>query len=293
MRSNKIKKQIIAVSLSVSVVIGIVAFVNWQVSAEINLTDAYFSKSDIPPRTQITEDMIHVREVSSDSLPPNAITEKEDIVGHWTVPGYGLTGNSYFYKSKITKTENMPDAGVLELEEDEVAYPLLVDIKSSIGNSIVPNSYVDLYFKGNYEYEDENGQVVKEPIYGKIADHIRVTAVKDSNAMNVFTADDYTNKEGEEVKSNELTEEQRELAKLYVFAVDEELNSVLNKGEMLGQIVPVSTGEAYEENIESNIMKTKINDMVKWVEKHSYSSDENGKNEEQKDDENIAKGDQE
>ncbi len=50
-------------------------------------------------------------------------------------------------KNKVVKKEELPDSAILNLKDGEVAFPLLVDLETSSGNSIIPNTYVDLYFK--------------------------------------------------------------------------------------------------------------------------------------------------
>lgn len=261
MKKIKMKKQFLAIIVALLAVVSITFYVQWKVSAEVALTTAYFSNKDIPPRTQITKDMIQERDIPVESLPPNAYSEKDEIIGKWTVPGYGVSSNSYFYESKVTETENMPDAGILDLKDEEVALPLLVDIESSLGNSIVPGSYVDLYFKGTMKEED-----TEKPIYGKVASRVRVTAVKDSNAMNVFEAEDFTNRELSETDSG--NEKSREMAKLYIFAVDESTHETLTKGKMIGDIVPVSTGTAYAETADRE--KSSV-EMTTWINNQSHT----------------------
>lgn len=47
----------------------------------------------------------------------------------------------------MVSKDELPDAAILNLKPSEVAFPLLVDIETSSGNSIIPESHVDLYFK--------------------------------------------------------------------------------------------------------------------------------------------------
>ncbi len=67
------------------------------------------------------------------------------------------------------------------MKDGEVAFPLLVDLETSSGNSIIPNTYVDLYFKQVVK-EGDNEKVV----FGGLFQRVRVTAAKDSNTEDAF-----------------------------------------------------------------------------------------------------------
>lgn len=259
------KKLAITLAASVGLVVAIVGYESYAVSSKVNLQKVYFTKVDIPPRTKITKDMLQVREVSNNSIPPNAIKNTNDIVGKYTVNGFGLAENSYVFKDKVVSKDELPDAAILNLKPSEVAFPLLVDIETSSGNSIIPESHVDLYFKGTVKDKDEKGEVVEKPIFGRIAKHVRVTAVKDSNAANVF--DPATiNVEGSYQDSLKEEAKNRPMAKIYTFAVNEEENTLLNQGTLIGKIIPVASGTAYKTNVE----KTADEQIVKWIQKQSY-----------------------
>lgn len=225
---------------------------NYMVNKEVAPITAYFSADEIPAGTLITEKMINEREVPSVSLPPNAITNKEDIVGKYTLYGYGIPANSYFFDEKVLTKEEMPNASVLKLKANEFAFPLLVDLETSLGNGIVPDTQVDLAFRG-FVVDKENGE--KRPIYGVIAENVRVTSVKDNNASAVFNDDSNRNR----------SDQDRPLTKLFTFAVDAELNDILNKATLLGEVRPIAKGEAQGD---SGLTKDEI---IAWLESQSYN----------------------
>ena len=55
-----------------------------------------------------------------------------------------------------------------------------VDIDSTLGNSVVPNSYIDIYMKATAD----NGTVM----FGKLLKNVKVLVVQDSQAKNVFSS---------------------------------------------------------------------------------------------------------
>jgi pilus assembly protein CpaB len=245
----------LAVILTGGIVVGWNTWgVNFMVNKEVSPVEVYFTKTDIPAGVQITDDMVNVRKVPAAALPPNAITKKEDIVGKYTLYGYGLPVNSYFYKDKVLSKNEMPNASVLKLKNGEFAFPLLVDLETSLGNGIVPDTKVDLAFRG--VITDPKTQE-KKPIYGIIAENVRVTSVKDSKADPVF---------GDE-KSKQKDQQNPPLTKLYTFAVDSELNEILNKAMLLGDVRPVAKGAK-----DGKLTTLTTKETVKWIEDQSYNS---------------------
>lgn len=50
--------------------------------APVSTMTKYVAQRDIPPRTQITSDMLQAQDVAKDKLPPGAITDINSVVGH-------------------------------------------------------------------------------------------------------------------------------------------------------------------------------------------------------------------
>lgn len=232
---------------------------NYMVNKEVSPVTAYYSIDEIAAGTLITEDLINSREVPAAALPPNVIKNKEDIVGKYTLYGFGIPANSYFYDDKVLAKEDMPNSSVLKLKDGEFAFPLLVDLETSLGNGIVPDTKVNLAFRGFVVNEETNEQ---RPIYGIIAEDILVTSVKDNNAGAVFNEDSKNKKNAEQT-----------LTKLFTFAVDPNLNDILNKAILLGEVRPVAKGKnspppnASEDD--RNYFSTE--DMVNWIESQSVN----------------------
>ena len=237
-RKKENVKKLTALFLVLSLVFGIVFYTKFRIDAEVNAIPVVYTTKEIPARTEITEDMVSVRNVPSDGVPPNAVTDPEKVIGKWTVSGFGIPKNSMMYDEKILSKEQLPDSAILNLKENEVAFPLLVDLETSLGNSIIPNANVDLYFRSKKDNTKD------EPVmYGRLGANVRVVAVKDAQASNVFQNEgkqDESQREGSEVNA------EPSLASIYIFAVPSELNEILNKAKLIGDVVPVATSEAYD-----------------------------------------------
>lgn len=262
-KKEKLKK-ITALFLVLSLIFGIVSYTKLRIDAEVNAVPIVYTTQEIPPRTEITEDMIIVKTVPSDAIPPNAMTEPERVIGKWTVSGFGIPKNSMLYEEKILDKELLPDSAILNLNKGEVAFPLLVDLETSLGNSIIPNASVDLYFRSTKDHTKD-----KPVMYGRLGANIRVVAVKDAQASNVFQSEGRnSNREAEGADMNK----QPSLASIYIFAVPKELNDILNKAKLKGDVLPVATGEAYnpkatdEEMSDEEILKYLNDEMQEGEE---------------------------
>lgn len=256
MKKNKaMKKQVVAISTVAALIFGIVGYTQYKINAEVDKVPVIYTTKEISPRTEIKENMVSVRYVPSQGVPPNAIRSSKQVVGKWTVSGFGVSKNSMLFKEKISKKDDLPDSSILSLRKGEVAFSLLVDLETSLGNSIIPNSNVDLYFRT--KKQDISNQEGMEVLYGKLASQIRVVAVKDAQATNVFQTEGVEKEENEDELKNENKE--RSMASIYIFAVPEELNVMLNRAKLVGEVVPVATSEAYTPNKkEERLSETEI-----------------------------------
>ncbi|QWB31998.1 RcpC/CpaB family pilus assembly protein [Exiguobacterium acetylicum] len=252
------KQNLIAGSSAIVLLAGVVGYTQYKIRAEVDEVSVIYTKSEIAPRTEITKNMLVVRNVPSKALPPNAVTDMKKVVGKWTVSGYGLSKNSLVYKDKISSKEKLPDSAILELKENEVAFSLLVDLETSLGNSIVPNSKVDLYFRTKKDAASQEGMNV---LYGKLASQIRVVAVKDAQAANVFETEGVQPEQKDDSMTS--TNKQNTMASIYIFAVPQEVNALLNKAKLVGDVVPVATSEAYKYN--KNDEKIDESMVVKYI----------------------------
>jgi len=228
--------------------------VNYMVNKEINPVKVYFSANEIPEGTEITEKMLNYVEVPAAAIPPNVITSEDEIVGKYVKYGYTIPVNSYFFSDVVLTENDMPNSSVLKLNEGEYAFPLIVDLETSLGNGIVPDTRVDLAFRTTV-YNPVTDK--EEPLVGIIAENVRVTSVKDNNAESVFSKDG----NGKEQKAQTLT-------KLYTFAVDAELNELLNKAILLGGVRPIAKGETSDSETTMS-----MNEVITWIENNSYKVD--------------------
>ncbi|PGL80763.1 Flp pilus assembly protein CpaB [Bacillus thuringiensis] len=259
------KKQIAAVGLAAATVAGIYGYNHFAVENAVKPTKIVVAAKDIPAHTEIKEDMLVERTLPGDGIPPNALrVSKKEVIGKWTNDGQPITENSYLFKNKVVKKEELPDSVILNLKDGEVAFPLLVDLETSSGNSIIPNTYVDLYFKQIVK-DGDNEKVV----FGGLFQRVRVTAAKDSNTEDAFVLEKKESKEEQEGK------QKPKVTRLYTLAVSPEQLQYLNRAKTLGDVIPVAVGqkvEQTEKELEPAEGFSQISDqknILDYVEKHS------------------------
>ena len=197
---------------------------NYRINQVTQPIKVLVAAEEIPARTQITADMLKQIEVPPALIRDNVLTSTKDIIGMYTAFDTTVSENSLFYEGMLLDSDELPNASITDLDEDELAYNLMVDMETSYANSIVPDSYVDIYFKA----VDETGS----PIVGKLVENVKILAIKDSSGDNVFQSADSGN------------------PYMYIFAVTEDIHILLRQSEYLEgydtALIPVPTGKVYE-----------------------------------------------
>ena len=122
--------------------------------------------------------------------------------------------------------EELPNSVTRDIAEGQTLYSLSVDMHSTYSNSIMPDDYIDLYFKA----VNDDGYIV----FGKFIESIKVLAVKDSSGEHVFSS-------SSNGKPAEL-----------LFAVPDNYYLLLRKAGFIRtnniEIIPVPRNKDYSEN---------------------------------------------
>lgn len=191
------------------IVLVLYIFYNWRVNMATSPIRVPYAVQTIPPRTKITDDMIGYVEITQSAIKGNALTNANtQILGMYTNVNCQIPSGSLFYASAVVKEEELPDAFLIDLDDDQIAYNFDVSMKTTYGNSMYPGNYVDIYFR----YEDDNGN----KNIGKVVENVKILAVKDSSGRAVF----------------ENTTEERSPAQI-IFGVNEDIHYLLRKAEYI------------------------------------------------------------
>lgn len=134
----------------------------------------------INAQTQITNEDVKYIEVAGSMVDKNVILAHNAIVGKYTNLNVTIPEGSMFYKDWIVEQEDIPGNWIeqLDYKAGELGYYMSVNIENTLGNSVLPNTYIDIYMKAN----DENGTVM----FGKLLKNIKVLVVHDNSGNNIF-----------------------------------------------------------------------------------------------------------
>ena len=262
--SNKNTVTLIAAIL---IVLVLYFFYNWRVSQATSPVRIPYAIQAIPPRTEITKDMIGYLEIPQSSMKGDVLTnENTQILGMYTNINASIPMGSLFYRGQIVSKEELPDSFLINIEDGYVAYNFDVNIRTTYGNSMYPGNYVDVYFKG----VDDTGLLM----IGKLIENVKILAVKDSAGRHVF----------------ENTSEERSPSQI-IFAVTNEIHMLLRKAEYIrnAEIILVPTnaslkvdGEDVTINVTSETIKEFINSKATTIDEDIIIDDteDNSENQE-------------
>ena len=238
-------KNVVTIIGAVLIVIVLYAFYSWRVNKAIEPIKVPYAKVEIGPRTEITSDMIAYTDIQQSALKGNVLTNANtQIIGMYTNINNTIPAGSMFYKEAIVRFEELADSFLIEMPEGMVAYNFRADVMTTYGNSIYPGNYVDIYFKG----------VDKDKIIlGKLAQNLKVLAVKDGNGNHVF----------------ENTTEER-IPSQIIFAVPEDMHELLRIAEYIADaeliLVPTNVSYKYEsDQIVTEITSAEIKSYIESV----------------------------
>lgn len=131
--------------------------------------------------TEITDEDITYKQVPKSMLGDNVVRIYNNIKGKYTTVGVTIPEGSPFYSEWLADAEDVPGNWIEQLNYDkgELGYYMSVNTESTLGNSVLPNTYIDIYMKAT----DENGTIM----FGKLMKNIKVLATHDSSGKNAFS----------------------------------------------------------------------------------------------------------
>lgn len=247
-------KNVVTILGAVLIVIVLYAFYNYRVNRAIEPIKVPYARVTIGPRTEITNDMIAYVDIQQSALVGDVLTNPNtQIVGKYTDINCTIPAGSMFFKETLKRREELADSFLIDIPKDEngvdmIAYNYRVNVLTTYGNSIYPGNYVDVYFKGIKD---------NRILFGKLAQNLKVLAVKDSAGNHVF-----------ENTSEERTPNQ------IIFAVPEEMHELLRTAEYISgaEIILVPTNVSYtvDVNDDTNKILTEItSDQIKtYIEEY-------------------------
>ena len=233
---------------AILIIVVLYIFYNIKVNQATSPIRVPYAIQTIAPRTEITNEMIGYLDITQTSIRGNVLTNANtQILGMYTNVSCTIPAGSLFYQSALVRKEQLPDAFLIDIEEDHIAYNFSVSMKSTYGNSMYPGNYVDIYFKG----VNDDGLLM----VGKLVENVKILAVKDDSGHAVF----------------ENASEERSPSQI-IFSVTEDIHLLLRKAEYLRNVevilVPTNASLQLEEG--ENAPLTVTSETIKqYIESRS------------------------
>jgi Flp pilus assembly protein CpaB len=213
------KRLLVSILVSLGVVGALFIGNQINIQKQVQPTPVPVAAVDIPPHTEITQDMVKIMELPAKAIPPEAMRTMQDVVGKWTQVDFGVPKNSLFYQGKVVTQEELLDAERLKLKDGERLYTLTVDVEKSAAGNIIPGVLVDVWYLGK---GNDNKQLA-----GRLFQDVLVVGAKNRKAESIVTTNAST---GEE---QQKTEKYPTIVQL---AVTDEMIPYLDLARSMGQI---------------------------------------------------------
>ncbi len=159
-----------------------------SIKKQTNPLNVPVAAKEIPPQTLITNEDIRINKIAGSMLSANTITNRVFVVGRYTKVNVTVPEGSVFYNEWLDDAENITGNWIeqLDYEAGELGYYMSVDIESTLGNSVLPGTYIDIYMKTT---DPVTGRVM----FGKLLKNVKVLVVHDGNGNNAFAGTDTVN----------------------------------------------------------------------------------------------------
>lgn len=214
-----------------------------RINQEVKLVDVPVANESIPPRTEITNDMITTKELPAALLEGSFYRDVDKIVGMYTNYSTTIPKYSLFYSDLLVESKYLPDAIFTDIPDGYTVVNYKVNMDSTYANSMMPENYIDIYFKA----VNEDDQIM----FGKFIGNVEILSVKDASGLNVF----------------ENSAEVRTPAYM-MFALEEEIHLLFRKAIYLADeydvelILVPSNVSLDEENVDLYVSSKDIKDFI-------------------------------
>lgn len=173
-------KNVVTILLVIVILVVLYFGYSGSIKQKTNPVSMPVASRKINPLTRITAEDIVYQQVASSMVSQNALKYSGQIIDKYTNYNVTIPQGSMFYDEWLADGMSIPGNWIEQLDNaaGELGYYMRVSIESTLGNSVLPNSYIDIYMRA----ADENGTI----IFGKLMKNVKVLVVHDANGNNVF-----------------------------------------------------------------------------------------------------------
>jgi hypothetical protein len=151
---------------------------NFRINQKVSLTRVPYANQTIQPKTKITSDMISYMNVPAAFLVGSYYKDADSIVGKYSNYNTMIAEGSIFYTDLVIEESKLPNSSFINVKDGYTVINYNVDMNSTYANSMMPNDYINIYFKGT----NDDGTIM----FGKFLSNVEILDVKDSSGQHVF-----------------------------------------------------------------------------------------------------------
>lgn len=173
-------KNVVTVILVLVILVVLYFGYSGSIKKQTNPVNMPVAAETINPKTKITSEMVEFKQVANSMIDENAIRYSNLVVDKYTNVNVTVPKGSLFYSEWLVDEKNLAGSWIekLDYEAGELGYYMNVSVESTLGNNVLPDTYIDIYMKA----ADENGTVM----FGKLMKNVKILVVHDSSGNNVF-----------------------------------------------------------------------------------------------------------
>ena len=120
---------------------------NYRINQKVALTKVPYANQTIQPKTEITSAMISYMNVPASFLVGSYYSSAEGLIGKFSNYNTIIAEGSLFYSDLVVDASVLPDSAFIDLEDGYTPINYAVDMDSTYANSMMPDDYINIYFK--------------------------------------------------------------------------------------------------------------------------------------------------
>jgi len=173
-------KNVVTIILVIVILVVLYFGYSGSIKKQTNPVSMPTAAEKINPKTKITSEMLAYKQIPASMIDENAIRNTTKILDRYTNVNVTIPAGSLFYEEWLVDEDKLPGNWIeqLDYEAGELGYYMDVNVESTLGNNVLPETYIDIYMKAN----DENGTIM----FGKLMKNVKVLVVHDGSGNNVF-----------------------------------------------------------------------------------------------------------
>ena len=173
-------KNVVTIILVIVILVVLYFGYSGSIKKQTNPINMPTAAQKINPKTKITSELVVYKQIPASMIDENAIRYDNLILNKYTNVNVTIPAGSLFYKEWLVDEKDLPGNWIeqLDIEKGEHGYYMDVTVESTLGNNVLPDTYIDIYMKAT----DENGTIM----FGKLMKNVKVLVVHDGSGNNVF-----------------------------------------------------------------------------------------------------------